>query len=193
MKKLSLFIITCALVLLSGCSLLQAFALKDCDYSYDKLTDVSFMNMTTSELLSFSGAAKMASGLLGKTETVPLGFTIHLKVNNPNQRTASMERLYYKVSLDSVEVADGNTTEPFMVAGGTTADLPLRLNLDVKNLLQSDKRAVLTKTIKNFVGVNAEPTNVTVQLKPTINMGGTPITSPAYIPIKFQYTGKNGK
>lgn len=193
MKKFSFYIIACAMMLLSGCSLLQVLALKDCDYSYDQISDVKFMDMSTSELLTFSGAAKMATGLLGKSETVPLGFTIHLKVNNPNQTTASMERLYYKVSLDSVEVADGCSTEPFMVAGGATADLPLRLNLDMKNLLQSDKRAVLTKTIKNFVGVNAEPTNVTVLLKPTINMGGTPITSPAYIPVKFQYTGKNGK
>jgi LEA14-like dessication related protein len=103
-----------------------------------------------------------------------------------------MESLYYKVSLDSVEVAEGSSMEPFMVVGGGEADLPLKINTDMKTLLQSDKRATVTKVIRNLVGVSNEPTDVTVQLKPSIRVGNGLLTSPVYFPIKFVYSGKKG-
>ena len=183
-------------VLLGSCSALhqavqQAVALKDCKYAYSRLSDVTFMDMKTNEMATLGGAAKLAMGLLGN-QPAPLGFTIHLRVTNPNEMTAAMESMYYKVCLDSVEVAEGSSYEPFMVVGGGEADLPLRINTDMKNLLQSDKRATITKVIRNMVGVSNEPTDVTVQLKPTIRVGNSQLTSPVFIPVKFVYSGKKG-
>ncbi len=190
MKKKFLLAGAIVLAVLSGCTVLQqAIAMKDCKYAYSSMSDITFMDMKTSELATFTGAAKLAMGLLGNSPA-PLGFTVHLNVTNPNQTTAAMESLYYKVSLDSVEVADGASTEPFSVAGGSQADLPLKINVDVKNLLQSDKRATITKVVRNLVGVSDEPTMVNVQLKPTIRMGNAQLTSPVYIPISFEYSGK---
>lgn len=190
MKK-RLFILTLAVAAVCcGCTVLkQAVALKDCKYMYSRMSDVTFMDMKTQEMATFSGAAKLAMGLLGN-QPAPLGFTIHLKVTNPNETTAAMESLYYKVILDSVEVAEGSSMEPFMVVGGGEADLPLKINTDMKNLLQSDKRATVTKVIRNMVGVSSEPTDVTVMLKPTLRVGNGLLTSPVYFPVKFVYSGK---
>lgn len=190
MKK-RLFILTLAVAaVFCGCTVLkQAVALKDCKYMYSRMSDVTFMDMKTQEMATFSGAAKLAMGLLGN-QPAPLGFTIHLKVTNPNETTAAMESLYYKVILDSVEVAEGSSMEPFMVVGGGEADLPLKINTDMKNLLQSDKRATVTKVIRNMVGVSSEPTDVTVMLKPTLRVGNGLLTSPVYFPVKFVYSGK---
>jgi len=190
-QKLSVLLLVVATVF-CGCTVLkQALALKDCKYTYSRMTDVTFMDMTTQELATFAGAAKLAMGLMGN-QPAPLGFTVHLDVENPNQTTAAMESLYYKVSLDSVEVADGASMDPFMVPAGAHADLPLRISTDMKTLLQSDKRATMTKVIRNLVGVSNEPTDVTVQIKPTVRIGNTPVTSPVYFPIKFVYSGKKG-
>lgn len=183
-----LILFSCCLIL-AACSLAQAMALKDCKYSYNKMTDVTFLGMTSSDILSLTGPAKLAVGLLGKAEA-PLDFTVHINVFNPNNTTAAMESLYYKVSLDSVQVAEGSTSEPFMVVGGTTADLPLRLSVDMKDLIKSDKRPVVTRAIKNMLGVGTEPTNVTVQLRPTFKMGASVVTSPVFIPVSFAYSGK---
>lgn len=190
MKK-RLFILTLVVAaVFCGCTVLkQAVALKDCKYMYSRMSDVTFMDMKTQEMATFSGAAKLAMGLLGN-QPAPLGFTIHLKVTNPNETTAAMESLYYKVILDSVEVAEGSSMEPFMVVGGGEADLPLKINTDMKNLLQSDKRATVTKVIRNMVGVSSEPTDVTVMLKPTLRVGNGLLTSPVYFPVKFVYSGK---
>jgi len=189
LKKVALASVL-VLSMLCGCTIVkQAIALKDCKYAYSRMSDITFMNMGTTELMSFGGAAKLAVGLLGNSPA-PLGFTIHLRVTNPNQTTAAMESLYYKVILDSVEVAEGNSIEPFMVVGGGEADLPLKINVDMKSLLQSDKRATITKVIRNLVGVSNEPTDVNVLLKPTIRIGNAQVTSPVFIPVSFVYSGR---
>ena len=123
MKKNSFLLVAIAFaVILGGCSALhqavqQAVALKDCKYAYSRMSDVTFMDMNPNEMATFGGAAKLAMGLLG-SQPAPLGFTIHLRVTNPNEMTAAMESMYYKVSLDSVEVAEGASSEPVMVVGG---------------------------------------------------------------------------
>ena len=191
MKTKKWMVVAALATVICGCTVLkQAVALKDCKYAYSRMSDITFMDMKTNEMASFAGAARLAMGLVGN-QPAPLGFTIHLKVTNPNETTAAMESLYYKVFLDSVEVAEGNSLEPFMVVGGGEADLPLKINTDVKTLLQSDKRATMTKVIRNLVGVANEPTDVTVQLKPTIRVGNSQLTSPVYFPVKFVYSGKN--
>jgi len=181
------------LLLLPSCSLLQAVALKDCDYSYHNISDVRFMDMSTSELKSFSGIAAVTKALLGKTETVPLDFTVHLNVHNPNKTTAALERLYYIVSLDSVEIAAGSTDESLIVVQDATVDMPLKLQVDLKTALKGEQKQVLINAVKNFVGINTEPTEVLVQLRPIIRFGSGVINSPKYIPVRFTYTGKNGE
>ena len=193
MKKRLLLLALVVATVFCGCTVLkQAVALKDCKYVYSRMSDITFMDMKPAEMATFTGAAKLAMGLLGN-QPAPLGFTIHLKVTNPNEGIAAMESLYYKVSLDSVEVAEGSSMEPFMVVGnGGEADLPLKINTDMKTLLQSDKRATVTKVIRNLVGVSNEPTDVTVYLKPTIRVGNGMLTSPVFFPVKFVYSGKKG-
>ena len=189
--KKSVWLLVVAVVV-SACSLMQAIALKDCRYTYAKMTDVSFLGMTSADMLTLTGPAKLAVGLLGKSEA-PLDFTIHLNVYNPNQTTAAMEALYYRVLLDSVQVTEGSMKESFMVVGGATEDLPIKLSVDMKALLHSDNRPVITRAIKNMIGLNADPTNVTVLLKPTVRMGSSLVTSPVFIPVNFTYTGKKAK
>ena len=189
--KKSVWLLVVAVVV-SACSLMQAIALKDCRYTYAKMTDVSFLGMTSADMLTLTGPARLAVGLLGKSEA-PLDFTIHLNVYNPNQTTAAMEALYYRVLLDSVQVTEGSMKESFMVVGGATEDLPIKLSVDMKALLHSDNRPVITRAIKNMIGLNADPTNVTVLLKPTVRMGSSLVTSPVFIPVNFTYTGKKAK
>ena len=189
--KKSVWLLVVAVVV-SACSLMQAIALKDCRYTYAKMTDVSFLGMTSADMLTLTGPARLAVGLLGKSDA-PLDFTIHLNVYNPNQTTAAMEALYYRVLLDSVQVTEGSMKESFMVVGGATEDLPLKISVDMKALLHSDNRPVITRAIKNIIGLNADPTNVTVLLKPTVRMGSSLVTSPVFIPVNFTYTGKKAK
>lgn len=154
------------MALVTGCSLLQAVALKDCNYSYGGVSNVRVSDFTQ------------------------LSMTVHIKVENPNKHTASMEQVIYKVSLDSVEIGGGTSTQPLMVPGGEVAELPLQLNIDLKNVLSSEYRAALMKTLRNMMGWSAEPTLITISLRPSIRFGNSTITAPKYIPVSFEYSGK---
>ena len=184
----------CALALiLSACSIVQAVKLKDCQYAYSHVSDVQFLNMDKRDLVSITGIARITSALAGRSEKVPLSFTVHMKVSNPNKGTASMDRLFYTVSLDSIEIAEGSNTESFTVAGGCSADLPLRLHLDLKALLQRNSSPTVRNVIKNFLGLSDTPSLVTINLRPVIRVAGTSMGVPRSIPISFYYGGKQGE
>ncbi|MCQ2342328.1 MAG: hypothetical protein MJZ75_02380 [Paludibacteraceae bacterium] len=179
--------------LMSSCSITQAVKLKDCQYSYSHISDITFMDMVGKERRSIAGIAQMTRAIMGKTDKVTLGCTIHLKVNNPNKQTASMDRLFYTVALDSIMIAEGCNTEAFIVAGESSADMPLKLSVDIKTLLSNHSRSTVINMLKNFLNMSDTPSIVTVNLKPVIRVAGVSMAIPKSIPLTFEYGGKRNK
>lgn len=177
-------------LMMAGCSIMQAIQLKNCEYQFSKITDVTFLDMNRNERLSVVGIARVTQALLGKTEQVRLGCTIHIRVANPNKSAASVDRVFYTISLDSIQVAEGSTKEPFIVAGQSNSDLALKISVDLKQLLQSKMRNALGRAVKNFLGMSDTPSIVGITLKPIVRVGGTAISIPAPIQIRCQYGGK---
>lgn len=178
---------------LAGCNVTQAIKLKDCTYSYSHISDVTFMDMTASERRSIAGITQITRALFGKTDQVTMGCTIHLTVKNPNKQTASMDRLFYTIALDSIQIAEGSNNEAFIVAGESRADMPITLSVDIKSLTKEHSRATVINMLKNFLGLSETPTQVTVKLKPVIRMGSVAMAIPKAIPLTFQYGGKKGE
>jgi len=193
MKKNLVVLCAFLMLVLSACSISQAIQLKNCEYQFSRISDVTFLDMTRSERFSFMGVARITQALLGRTDEVPLGCTAHIRVTNPNKSTASVDRVFYTVALDSLQIAEGSTTEPFIVAGQSSADLALKVSVDIKKLLQSEMRPALVKAVKNFLGMNESPSQVTITLKPIIRVGGTAMSIPKPIVIRTQYGGKAEK
>lgn len=182
-----------AAILLSSCSIMQAVALKDCTYTYNRITDVTFMNLKQSDIVSFSGITRVTKALISKNEEMPLGFTVHVRVSNPNKKTASVDRIFYVVDLDTIQVASGCTTEPLIVAGESTIDMPLRFVFDVKTMLNSGASPTLGNLVKNFIGIGDTATNVTLHLKPVVKVGSASMSIPKPIALHFAYGGKQNK
>lgn len=164
--------------------------MKDCTYEYSKVDNIRFLGKTSDELLSFSGAAALTKALVGMTDTAPLDMVVHVKATNPNAKVAGLERLYYRVSLDGVEITDGTTEESILIVPGQTVDVPIRMGVDLKALLNSDDRAIVGKAIKTLLHINKEPIEVRVDMKPMIRFGSGVITPKTFIPITFNYPEK---
>jgi len=193
MKKGFLFYIifmVLALGIMPSCSISQAIKLKDCEYTYSHISDVTFMDMTSKERKSIAGVTMMTRALLGKTDKVTMGCTIHIRVHNPNNQTASVDRLFYTVALDSIQIAEGNNIDPFVVAGQSTAIMPIRLSVDVKELMKEHSKGTMVNILKNFLNMSDTPTLVTLTLKPLIHVAGASVALTKPIPITFEYGGK---
>ena len=180
--------VICAAVVLCGCSIVQAVKLKDCTYEYSHLSDVTFLEMTRGELLSLQGIARVTRFIKNSDEDVTMGFTLHMKVTNPNKGIASMERLYYTVCLDdSLQVAAGSVPENFTVLGGTSADLALPLSFSLNQLFSGQSKASVRKLAWNAIGRGDSPSRITVNLRPVIRVGGAAMSIPKSIPLTFEY------
>jgi LEA14-like dessication related protein len=186
-RKLSFLVIVLTLFL-CGCSIVQAVKLKDCIFQYSHISDVTFLEMTRSELLSIQGIMRVTRFIKSPDEEVKMGFTLHMKVTNPNKGIASMERLYYTICLDdSVQVAEGNIPENFTVLGGTSADLALPLSFSMKQLFSGKSKASVSKLAWNTIGRGDSPSKITVNLRPVIRVGGAAMSIPKSIPLTFEY------
>lgn len=175
-------------LLVCGCSVFQALKLKDCTYEYSHISDVTFLEMTHSELVSIQGIARVTRYLRNPTEDVKVGFTLHLKVSNPNKGIASMERLYYTVCLDdSLQVAEGSVPENFTVLGGASANLALPLIFSMNQLFSGQGKASFRKLALNMINRGDSPSKITVNLRPVIRVGGAAMSVPNNIPLTFEY------
>lgn len=174
---------------MGGCSIMQAVALKDCNYTYDRVSNVTFLDLESKDLLSVTGVARVGKALLGKTEEVPLGFTVHIRVDNPNKKIASVDRVFYTVLLDTIQIASGCTTDALIVPGESHVDFPMRFVVDLKTMLHSGTYPTLARLVKNFIGLGDEPTMVNVRLKPVIRVGGVAMSVPKPFVLTFPYGG----
>ena len=175
-------------LLVCGCSVFQALKLKDCTYEYSHVSDVTFLGMTRSELMSLQGIARVTRFVGNPTEEVKVGFTLHLKVSNPNKGIASMERLYYTVCLDdSLQVAEGAVPENFTVLGGTSANLALPLSFSMNQLFFGQAKASFRKLALNMINRSDSSSRITVNLRPVIRVGGAAMSVPKSIPLTFEY------
>jgi len=176
---------------LSSCSISQAIKLKDCEYTYSHVSDLTFMDMTAKDRKSIAGVTMMTRALLGKTDKITLGGTIHIKVHNPNKQTASVDKLFYTVALDSIQIAEGSSTDAFIVAGNSTADMPIQLSVDIKELMKEHSKATMINVVKNFLNMSDTPTQITVTLRPLIHVAGVSAALTKPIPITFEYRGSS--
>ncbi|MDR2919062.1 MAG: LEA type 2 family protein [Tannerella sp.] len=180
-----------AIMFLPGCSSLQsAYNLKNCTYSYKSISNLTLSEMNLSNGISALNAAKILALLNGSSSSIPLDFTLNLDVYNPNTSQAAFQALSYIVEIDDVEFTTGYLTQAFSVNAGDTKQLPITIGVDLAQLISKNSKSAIVNIAKNFVGVGDEKSKVTVQLKPTFNVGGSLIASPVYIPVHFSFGGK---
>lgn len=195
MKKRILALVLIIITLIScdvSKELAGAYNMINCNYSYKSISGltVSGMNLSNSNSLSVTNIAKITSILSGTASSIPLNFTLNLNVNNPNASAAMLHGLQYIVSIDNIQFTSGTVSQSLNIASGQTQTLPLTIGVDLATLMKNNSKDAVVDIAKNFIGIGSKSSNVTVQLKPTFLIGNTPITSPSYIPVSFNFGGK---
>jgi LEA14-like dessication related protein len=194
MKRIILSILTVWGLTLSGCDVLQstlssAYNLANCDYKYNSVSNLTISGVNLSKGLTPLMIPAVLAILEGKATSIPLNFTLNLDVKNPNSGTAAFQALQYIVSIDDVNVTNGNFNKAFSVDGGATKLLPMDLGIDVAQLMKSNTKDAVLNIVKNFIGIGDKASKVTVQLKPSFKVGEQSFASPVYIPVSFNFGG----
>jgi LEA14-like dessication related protein len=145
--------------------------------------------MNLSNGISAMNAVKILGILNGTPSSIPLEFTLNIDVHNPNTTKAAFQALNYIIQIDDVEFVAGYMAQPFSVGAGETKQLPISIGTDLAQLISNQSKSAVINIAKNFIGIGSEKSKVTVQLKPTFNVGGSLIPSPVYIPVSFSFGG----
>lgn len=188
-KLIAIFSLT-VLMCLPGCKTLEsAYNLTNCKYDYRSITNLTLSEMNLSNGISAINAAKILGILNGSSSSIPLEFTLNLDVKNPNTSKAAFQALNYIIQIDDVEFTTGYLSQPFSVGAGETKQLPINIGVDLAQLISKNSKSAIINIAKNFIGIGSEKSNVTIQLKPTFDVGGSLIASPVYIPVNFSFGG----
>ncbi|MCQ2227353.1 MAG: LEA type 2 family protein [Bacteroidales bacterium] len=174
------------MVAICGCgSVRRATAMKDCNYKFKSIGNISFMGKGQSAAMGILG---VLTGFV--PEEMPLDFTLYLNVENPNDSRAAVESLEYSVDVDGVEFAKGKTDTDFSVDGNSTAVLALPISTDIRRIMNTEHRKAMANVVRNMIGVKADNvSSVRVKIKPSVRIKRSTIKSPVFIPITFEYGG----
>jgi LEA14-like dessication related protein len=163
--------------------------LKDCEYEFKSITELNVSGMDLSTGVKENQILPLPALLIGSASTIPLEFTVNVEVFNPNSSHAGFEEMQYIIIIDNVEFTKGRLTDRFRVDAGKTEVLQVPVQLDVVTLFSENSQSATLNILKNFIGIGSEKSNVTVKLKPTINIEGIRITSPNYVTVNFSFGG----
>lgn len=198
MKKSILFLnwilILIFLVPESGCDVAQqaqkASNLVRCDFrikTVEKLSiaGVSFQNVRSAGDLSITDLARIMAGLT--SPTVPLSLQLNLEGRNPNTSPAGLNRLEWILFIDEIQMTSGLLENPFTIPAAGTATIPIQIGMDLKQVLKGKSADAILNFCMNLAGIGNVPTRFKVKLKPTIYLGGVPLSYPGYFVVKTSY------
>ncbi|TAE31267.1 MAG: hypothetical protein EAZ91_08185 [Cytophagales bacterium] len=200
MKRLLLLIIALLPVLLSQCGVSrqvgEAKALGDCRYAIKSADSVQLSGYDVRQFRKLEDInparyPRLAAGLL--TRNVPLNARINLEITNPTNKNAAINQLEYRILLAGQELFQGFLNERIQVApGGGRTTVPIRINANAYKLITDEKtRAAFTQFVGNLAGADdAQPSRVTIKIKPTLDLGNKAIDYPGYITIEQEVTSK---
>ena len=152
------------------------YNLVNCKYSYQSISDLSISGINASDGLSLTSIAKVTS--------------LNVDVKNPNTSSALMSGMDYIISIDDIEFTTGSVNQPLNIGAGQTQVLPIGIGLDLATLMKTNSQSTIMEIAKNFLGIGSQQSKVSVQLRPTFNIGQSKVPSPVYIPLNFSFGGK---
>ena len=187
-------------LLLSRCGvnkqISQAKTLGDCRYAIASadsvyLAGVDVRQFRKLEDINPARYPRLAAGLL--TRNVPLEGLINLDITNPTNKLAGINQLEYRILLAGQELFTGFLNQRIEVQpGGGKTSVPVRLSANAYQLFTDPKtRDAFMQLVQNFSGAaDAQPSKLTIRIKPTLDLGGKQINYPGYITINQDVTNK---
>ena len=181
---------------MSGCAILSELsALTKCEFRFHSASDprLSGIDVTTKQSFSdftfFDGQAVVSNIMRG---TLPFAITANLEVKNPGLTSAAVNQIEWIAFIDDIRVSDGVIADRVEIApNGGTAIIPILIQTDLFEYLEGDNPKTMLNFGLNLVDAGGQPTRLSMQIKPSVLIGGQPVTYPGYFEIAHEFSSGN--
>jgi hypothetical protein len=170
----------------------QMSNLAKCDFKLQSVQQLSLAGINVQNVkklsdLSLFDGAKLASAVAN--QQFPLYFTLNIEAKNPNPNPAGMTKIDWILLIDGVEMTRGILDKQVTIpANNGLAVIPMQMHVDLKKALSGRSADAIINFGMNLSGSGSKPTRFTLQMKPTITIGGFPITYPGYLNVNTEYS-----
>jgi hypothetical protein len=185
----------CLLIFFTSCDVMQQVSqmnnLTKCDFRLESvqqlnLAGINVQNVKSISDLNMFDAAKIASAV--GSQKFPLDFTLNIEAKNPNTTAAGMNHIDWILLIDDIEMTSGILDKQVTIpANNGTTIIPMQMHVDLQKALSGKSADAVINFGLNLAGTGNKPTRFTLKMKPTITVGGFPITYPGYLNIKTEY------
>lgn len=178
---------------MSCATLQQVLALRQVEFALDGVRSGRLAGIDVSRVRSYRdlSAVDLARiGLALSRDELPLEFQVDVGATNPadNQTAATMTRLAWTLHLNDRETIHGVVDSSVTMPAGSKAVIPIRMRLNVLEFFDGPAED-LVDLVASLVGLEADPTRITLRAVPTITTPLGPITYPAPITIVSRTVG----
>ncbi len=181
------FAVPLALALSSCATLQQLAALRDVDFTVDRLSDVRLAGVDLARVRSYSQlsvteVARLAAAV--SQRTLPMDLTVHLSALNPedNSVDARLVRMDWTLLLQDRETLSGTFADETVLRRGEPTDVPIDVSLDLLDFFQGSAQDLFNLAL-SIADPNAPPTEVALRATPTVDTALGPIRYPRPITI----------
>jgi hypothetical protein len=187
--------LACSLALaMSSCATLQQIAaLRQVDFSVNRLSNVRLAGVDLARVRSYSQlsaveVARLATAVAQRT--LPLDMTIHLTAENPedNSVDARLVRMDWTLLLQERETLSGTLADETVLRRGQATDVPLSVSVDLVDFFQGSAQDLFALAA-SIADPNSPPTDVSLRATPTVDTAIGPIRYPRPITIVHREVG----
>ena len=178
----------------AACATLQQLAaLRDVDFTVDRLSGVRLAGVDLSRVRSYSqlsvtDAARLAAAV--SQRTLPMDLTVHLTAVNPedNSVDARLVRMDWTLLLQDRETLSGTFADETILRRGQPTDVPIDVSLDLLDFFQGSAQDLFNLAM-SIADPGAPPTDVALRASPTVDTSLGPIRYPRPITIVSRQVG----
>ena len=185
----------CFLLFTTSCDVMQQVSqisnLTKCEFRLESvqqlnLAGINVQNVKKISDLNMFDASKIASAV--GSNQFPLDFTLNIEAKNPNTSTAGMTKIDWILLIDDMEMTRGILDKQVTIpANNGTTIIPMQMHIDLQKALSGKSADAVINFAMNLSGTGNKPTRFTLQMKPTISVGGFPISYPGYLNVKTEF------
>ena len=182
-------------LIISSCDVLKQVSqmgnLAKCDFRLASVQQLTLAGINVQNIKKVTDLNIMDAGKLTRavvSQQFPLDFTLNIEAKNPNPANAGITSMDWVLLIDDIEMTRGIIDKLVTIpANNGTAIIPMHMNVDLKKALSGKSADAIINFGMNLAGSGNKPTRFTLQLKPTIDIGGFPVTYPGYLNVKTEF------